>query len=260
MAGIFGMFDYTKPGPGVSKDEPQKYRFFVFFEILFRKFWKLIAMNDLYILCCLPVITIGPATAGYTYILRNFAREEHAFLWMDYRDTIEKNWKQAFFVSVINAGLGFFIYEATTFWYAQFEHSFIMVIPFAFCTCVMFIFIFMQYYIYIMLITFKLNLRQIYKNAFIFAFAGLPQNILITLILGLVGLLMYISLIIPLLFVALLLTIAVSFCGLVINFIAWPVIKKYMVDPYYEMHPDERSHPEDESEALFRDKGFEGKK
>ena len=32
MAGLFGMFDQSRPGPGVSKDEPQKKAFFKFFE------------------------------------------------------------------------------------------------------------------------------------------------------------------------------------------------------------------------------------
>jgi hypothetical protein len=29
MAGFFGFFDYTKPGPGIDKDEPQKAAIFV---------------------------------------------------------------------------------------------------------------------------------------------------------------------------------------------------------------------------------------
>ena len=32
MAGFFGFLDFTKEGPGVRKDAPQKKAFFVFFE------------------------------------------------------------------------------------------------------------------------------------------------------------------------------------------------------------------------------------
>ena len=37
---LFG--DYTKAGPGVEKNAPQKKPFFRFIELYFRKFWKLI--------------------------------------------------------------------------------------------------------------------------------------------------------------------------------------------------------------------------
>ena len=35
-----------KEGPGVSKDAPEKKRFFLFFELYFRKFWKMIELNS----------------------------------------------------------------------------------------------------------------------------------------------------------------------------------------------------------------------
>ena len=41
MAGLFGFFDYTKAGPGVSKNEPKKKRFFQFWELYIRKFFRL---------------------------------------------------------------------------------------------------------------------------------------------------------------------------------------------------------------------------
>lgn len=256
MAGIFGLFDYTKPGPGVSKHEPQKYRFFVFFEIFFRKFWRIIAINALYLLSCLPIITIGPATAGVTYILRNYAREEHAFPWMDYRDTIKKNWLQAFLVSLIDAGLGFFVYVAVAYWYQMFLRSTFMAVPFVFSACVAFLYIFMQFYLYVLLVTFKLNLLQIFKNALLFAFIGLWKNLFLTLILGLFAFALFCFALLPLFLPVLLVYIIVvpGFCGLLINFVVWPVIQKYMVDPYYEQHPEELPKgPEDE--IVFEDEG-----
>ena len=39
-----GMFDPTREGPGVSKDGPQKKRFFLFFDIYFRKFTKILLL------------------------------------------------------------------------------------------------------------------------------------------------------------------------------------------------------------------------
>ena len=94
--------NYDKPGKGVSKNAPQKRRFFLFWELIGRKFGKIIQVNLLFILFSIPIVTIGPASAAYTYILRNFAREDHAFIWWDFIDTFKKNFKQSFVAGIID--------------------------------------------------------------------------------------------------------------------------------------------------------------
>lgn len=66
--GIFN--DYMREGRGIDKGPDERPRFIVFFDILFRKFWSLIKVNLLFVLACIPVVTIGPAIAGMTKILR----------------------------------------------------------------------------------------------------------------------------------------------------------------------------------------------
>ncbi|MCL2342575.1 MAG: DUF624 domain-containing protein [Firmicutes bacterium] len=57
MAGIFGLFDYTKPGKGVPKDAPEKRPFFLFFELLWRKLSQIILLNLIYFIILLPLLT-----------------------------------------------------------------------------------------------------------------------------------------------------------------------------------------------------------
>ena len=105
-----GIFNgYLKEGPGVRKDAPKKKPFFQFFDIYFKRFWKLITLNMLYFVCCIPIITIGPATAGFTCVLRNYARDTHSFMFSDFFDAFIKNWKQSFAVSVIQFFMGLFL-------------------------------------------------------------------------------------------------------------------------------------------------------
>lgn len=59
MAGFFGFFDYTKPGKGVRKDEPAKTGVALYFDILLRRFWKLISLNLLYLIVSIPAIIVG---------------------------------------------------------------------------------------------------------------------------------------------------------------------------------------------------------
>ena len=118
MAGFFGLFDYNKPGPGVDKNGPQKKGIVIFFELYFRKFWKLILANLLYVLVSLPVVTTGFANAGLTYITRNFVREKHAFIYSDFMDTIKKNWKQALPLGLLNLVFGAIIaFDVYFFWF-----------------------------------------------------------------------------------------------------------------------------------------------
>ena len=61
MAGFFGLFNYEKEGPGISKNAPKKKTFIVFFETFFRNFWKFITINLVYDLISVPVLTNGLA-------------------------------------------------------------------------------------------------------------------------------------------------------------------------------------------------------
>ena len=184
----------------------------------------------LYVFFCIPVVTIGPATAGFTKIMRNFAREEHAFLWGDFIETFKKNFKQAFLFSVIDLLvygfliLDFFALQAVT-------NRLMMIISMAAIFLTLTVWTFMHYYIYSMMITFDLTLRQLLKNAFIFCWAGFIRNLCLTVILVLVTVLavQYLNILFLLFLVV---TLYFSFCGFLINFMVNPLIKKHMIDGY----------------------------
>lgn len=271
MAGFFGFFDYSKPGPGVDKNAPKKKAFVVFFEIYFRKFWKLITANLLFVLVSLPLATIGLANAGLTYVTRNFAREKHAFVSSDFFDTIKKNWKQALAVGIINGivtiVLVFDLY--ITIYLHVFTNTIVNMIYLAVSGVIAVVFVFMKYYIYMMMITFKLSIKQLYKNSFLFAFIGGVRNFLMALLFGAMYaiaalLIMYTSMVIsiPVVFFIYVLLFP-AFRSLLIQFTVFPLIKKHMIDPYYTEHPDEgkqerqalnlEEESDDDEERIFQD-------
>ncbi len=274
MAGFFSFFDYNRPGPGVDKHGPQKKGIVVFFEIYFRKFWKLVLANLLYVLVSLPVVTNGLASAGLTYITRNFAREKHAFLYADFMDTVKKNWKQALVIGLLNLLFGALIFlDIWFFWYGE---GLFGMVGLAVSFFALIIYTFMNYYIYMMMITFKLTIKQLLKNALLLSFVGLKRNLLISVIL----LLFYGIGLVLVFFVPLYITIPVillvyifffpAFRSFLIQFNIFPIVKKYMIDPYYKEHPgedreakralnieEEEDLAEDEEKAVFRDRGKE---
>ena len=241
-------YNYNKPGPGVSKSEPEKKAFFHFFELYGRKFFKLMYANLLYVMVSLPIVTGGLAQAGLTYVTRNYVREKHVFLPTDFFTTIKKNWKQATVVHLIDLFVSTLL-AFNLYFYAfplLFEGSGLSDIFFtAVILLLMSVVSVMRYYVYIQLITFKLTVKQIFKNSFMFVFAGLKQNILLSVILlGIYAVLLVFALFVPG-FIAMQLLVALYLCffpafrSFLIQFTVFPLIKKAIIDPYYAEHPDE---------------------
>ncbi len=97
------MFDYEKAGRGISKNQPQKKSFFAFFELYFRYWWRLVKLNVLTFIFCIPVVTIGPAIAGMTKVLRNYTLDKSSFIFHDFWKGFSQNWKQSLPVGLLDA-------------------------------------------------------------------------------------------------------------------------------------------------------------
>ncbi len=296
MAGFFGIGDFTKEGKGVEKDAPKKRGIFAFFELFFRKFWRLCKLNVLYLLACIPTAAVvfiaagvvsstivnnsteilaqavgmttpdmgnaefvksiaivdivircmltllftvlwgmGPVTAGFTYILRNYSREEHAWLWSDFWQYTKENFKQSIIVWIVDLVAMPMMFIAFMF-YSKAQGA-IMYLKYLMCA-MMFVYTAMHFYIYPMMVTFKLSVKDLYRNALLFAFGKLPINIFVFAVLLFLHIgIPYIaimkaggaSIISLLVYVLLELVIFVSMSGFIVNFSIYPTLKKYMI-------------------------------
>ena len=56
--GFLGYGNYNKPGRGVEKNEPEKRAVFKFFELYFRKFWKIMNVALIYFFAAIPSFVI----------------------------------------------------------------------------------------------------------------------------------------------------------------------------------------------------------
>ncbi len=269
MGGFFGLFDYSKPGPGIAKDAPPKPRVMVFLDIFTRKFWNLIKINllfsifnipalvllifmgvfstslfppvngiDLYMdlivrlvigsfFICIPLITVGPAQAGFTYLLRNYAREEHAFIWSDFKEHALKNFKESVIISLVDLVVVLLVVVDIYLYLKMSNGSILFSIATAFLALSFVVFLMMHLYIYPMLVTFKLSIKQIYKNALIFSIIRFLPNLGILL---LCAVLLVVTFYLPVVGFILFPLITVSTISLITNFYVYPSLKKYMID------------------------------
>lgn len=269
--GLFNM-NYDRPGPGVRKDEKPKKAVPRFLTIVGRKFFDLIKLNLLFaipvaaalvltillssvvqisIVAYLPVLLISPFIAGLTLVTRNYAREEHAFIYWDFKDAVKHNWKAFLINGVVCYAFYFILSIAIQYYSAMSKTNNLFLVAMVVCIGLAILFVFAQYYVPVMLVTFDLTLRQVYKNALIFAILGLWRNLLITVLLALLIFLLYISQVMVLtLLIAILLIIFLifSFCALLINFAVYPLINKMMIKPYEKKIKEETGEQEIEEE------------
>lgn len=260
--GFFSINRFDEPGKGVDKDAPEKRRFFLFWEIVWRKLGKLMGLSLLYTLMCIPVVTIGPATAGFTYVLKNFATKEPTFAVHDFFDAFRKNWKKSFVVSLLDAVVIVLLGTAIPFYYSALSQSAFFYLPLAVCLSGAFIAIMMNYYLYLMIVSLDLKLKLIIKNAFLISCAAIKTNIITSLIVAVFVFGAYLTFpyltIFYFIFMAI---IGFGILGLAICFNSYRQIIKYIVDPYYEkqdrvtsLEEGEQENVED-NEPIFKDIG-----
>ena len=284
---------YDKFGAGVDKTTERSNGFGRYFAVFFRKFWSLSYVNLIYLiifaplaaltlllvnlvtnagaggpatyaLCFAPMIFLAPANAGITKITRDFGREEPCFIWADFWESAKKNFKQSLALSVI-AYLGAALFlVAGSFYYAMAasSDSFLSMLPMAICIVLFAVFLFLLMYAQLMIVTLDLKMKPLLKNAAILSLVALGKNVIALLgcgifiaiyayvfylALGNLGALILLTVLTFMLFFA--------FISYTVNYVTFPVIKKYIIDPYYKANPGETaeglkiSNSESEAEA-----------
>lgn len=259
---LFGFNDYTKAGPGVAKNAPKKKPFFEFFELYFRKFWKLLQLNLLTVLFCIPIVTIGPALAGMTKVLRNYRLEKNAFIFHEFWKGFSKNLKQSMPIGLLDILFTISAYAALQVYPAMYKESgsiiyiILCVISLSFALTLLM----MNFYIFPMIVATDLSFVNIVKNSFFLTCVGLKKNIITLLIVAVIVFILGIAILLHPLSAIIIPIWPVSFLGFIIMFNSYPLIQKYVIDPYYEERGEcnpEYAHlqPLSEEDAIFTDMG-----
>lgn len=301
--GIF-MRNYNKPGKGVDELAPKSDGATLFFEIFFRKFWKFIQVNLLYLVALIPTFAVmyllagiisnsvfatfgnqlasivglsepdlsnadfsmiyviidngirifaavvftifwgmGPATAGMHYIMRNYSREENAFILSDFWDAVKDNFKQSIVVFIIDALMFIVFFYAITFYAAQDNFMRFLKYP---MYCLFLFYTMVHLFIYPLMVRYKLTIGKLYRNAALFSMVSLPYSFLVLILLALLTFgAMYLGLFLMpstmlagfiTVYLALVVFLLYAFCGFIVSYNAECQIAK---------HIDEDAHVEE---------------
>ena len=94
-------YEPKKDTPGIAKDAPQKKGFARYFEILWREFFPLIKLNLLFIISCLPIVTIPAALTAMNRITVTMVRDRNYFMLSDYWDAFKRDFFRSLLAGVL---------------------------------------------------------------------------------------------------------------------------------------------------------------
>lgn len=132
-----------------------------------------------WLLLMAPCIAItGPATAGVTYVTRNWARDQHSFMFSDFKDAFKANWKQALGVSAITGCLPVIVYYCYLFYSSMASQSSVLfIVPQMLVVVLGVVWLLALQLIYMLMVTYKLPFVQLLRNTLILAIGKLPLSV-----------------------------------------------------------------------------------
>lgn len=137
----------------------------------------------MWLLGLIPCIAItGPSSAGAAYIMRNWARDQHAFLFSDYKDAFKSNWRQALAVSAVTSVVPVVAYTAANYYGSLAKGNMLLLLPLMVVFSATLMFALMLPLLYPMIVGYELSFKNLMKNAFLMSAARLPHMLLARLI------------------------------------------------------------------------------
>lgn len=215
MSGMINSFYYGKAGQAdYTPDQMPTSRVSLFFDMLRIHFSGLFSINLLYILFCLPAIAwtllnfavltdagtteavvgliptylmimipclglCGVAAPGLMYVLRNWSRDQHSFMFSDFKEQIKGNWKNGLIVGLLNGFVTLTAYVGYMFYGQQMASSVFFIVPQMLVIMLCIFWWMMNMVIYTMMVTYDMKFGQLVRNSAIIVLARLPWALLI---------------------------------------------------------------------------------
>lgn len=284
--GLF--YKHNKTGAGIEKNAPEKSRIVIYFEILLRKFWKMITVNLLYSVFLLPLMLVfyalfymnnltsklvvagvslvafllvfGPATAGVFKIMRNYALERHSFILSDFKKAFTENYKKSFVMGLIDIIVMFSVYAAIEVYpnMAQVQDSYLMYVPMVLSISLGIGVIFISFYSYLLIVATDVSFKNVIRNSIVLTCLDIKKS-LISFVVTIVLAAVFVVLTIYNLYTIVALPfVPAAIIIFTITFNSYPIIQKYVINPYYEQKGEKNPELADEledDEVVFEDMG-----
>jgi len=129
------------------------------------------------LLWLVPCVALtGPFQAGMAYVTRNWARDEHAFVWSDFKDALRDNWQQALGVALITGLVPLVVYVSYQFYGQMVGQSIFFIVPQMLTLMLGLMWALALVYLYPLMVTYRLSFHTLIKNSLLLAVGRLPHT------------------------------------------------------------------------------------
>lgn len=135
-----------------------------------------------YLLVLFPLSAItGPFTMGISRVLRNWARDEHAYAAGDYFAGVKENWRQGLLYGLINGALPLLVCICWNFYTGMAGGSPLFYLPLAIALIAGLLWILSAQLMPTLIVTYRLRFTGVVRNAVLMTLAALPKAIAVKL-------------------------------------------------------------------------------
>lgn len=188
------------------------------------KLWDMILLSFIWVICCIPIVTIGPATTALYYAIVKVIRRERGYATKEFFHSLKDNLKLGALSTLVFLVGAWILY--VDFRYADMQRTsggkygdILMAVFVAVTTITLFVFLF----IYPILSRFTLNFKGLFKTTFIIAMKHFPTSFMLAVILCVCAIGVY-------LFFPLIFLVPSIYC-FISSFLIERIFKKYMPKP-----------------------------
>ncbi|MDD3277824.1 MAG: DUF624 domain-containing protein [Lachnospiraceae bacterium] len=146
------------------------------FSIFMSKLFDLMVLNFIFIIMCIPIITIGANVTATYYVTLRMSRNEDSYVWKSYWKSFRQNFKQSTIIWLITLGLGLLL-VADIYLTNHVVTGVLQYIRYFFY-CLALIYFFVMLYVFPIQSRFYNKVRYTLRNSFLFAIRHLPYTLL----------------------------------------------------------------------------------
>lgn len=182
------------------------------------KIVDMVLLSIVWSILCIPIITIGPATAALYYTTVKVVRRERGYLMKEFFRSFRLNFKLGLLSGITITALFLILFFNRNF-ASELESNYKFILWSVYNALIILLFL-ISIYIFPILSRFKMSYGSLFKTSLFMAIKHFPTTILIGVIIIVFGLATYLFFILFL--------IAPAVCALLVSFLMERVLKKYM--------------------------------
>lgn len=174
---FFNKDRYSKPGPGIEKDAPPKKGLVLFFSIAGRELFGLFKLNLLFLLFCIPIVTIPAALTAMSRITLHMVRDENYFMWQEFWETFKKEFFKSLAAGALLATVLLLSWLSIQFYTLRLSQSMFFYILLALSWLLLLLSMMAGFYLFPMIALMDFPLKTSIQNSFLLVMARLPANL-----------------------------------------------------------------------------------